>query len=125
MPEGSSSDAPVIRPGPRVLPRRFSEFFSARSSAALGSTGRLGSTRGSPVLAAAVRSGTDSSPPLCASFPTAAQAQYVSSDLELFVADCQDPASVVLATDPRKDPPNVDARYAGDRKRDPIRDHLR
>src|ERR1700690_1305230 len=47
MPDGSSSDAPVIRPGPRTLNARFSGFFSARSSAAFGSTGRPGSTRGS------------------------------------------------------------------------------
>src|SRR5450759_3740611 len=46
MPDGSSSDAPVMRPGPSALPRRFTEFLSACSSAALGSTGRLGSTRG-------------------------------------------------------------------------------
>src|SRR5665811_392653 len=46
MPEGSSSEAPVMRPGPKELRRRFSGFFSARSSAAFGSTGRPGSTRG-------------------------------------------------------------------------------
>src|SRR5450756_2687811 len=57
MPEGSSSDAPVIRPGPRALPRRFSGFFSARSSAAWGSTGRPGSTLGPTVRVDAFRSG--------------------------------------------------------------------
>jgi hypothetical protein len=53
MPEGSSSDAPVMRPGPRALPRRFTEFFSARSSAVLGSRGRSGCTRGSLVVVGA------------------------------------------------------------------------
>src|SRR5664280_444863 len=57
MPEGSSSDAPVIKPGPRALPRRFRGFFSARNSAALGSTGRPGSTLGPTVRVDAFRSG--------------------------------------------------------------------
>src|SRR5664280_1561429 len=70
IPEGSSSDAPVMRPGPSALPSRFSEFFSARSSAALGSTGRPGSTRGpsgpvgTPDSVAGFVSVTPSTPPL-------------------------------------------------------------
>src|SRR5512143_465348 len=47
MPDGSSSEAPVTSPGPSTLRNRFTGFFSARSSAVIGSTGRFACTHGS------------------------------------------------------------------------------
>ena len=52
----------MIRPGPRILPRRLNGFFSACSSTALGSTGRPGSTCGSRAWVDAFRWGKTSAP---------------------------------------------------------------
>src|ERR1035437_4733871 len=82
MPEGSSSDAPVIRPGPRALPRRLKAFFSALISAALGSTGLSACTRGSPAVGDRFRSGTASSPRFGASPRATVPAEYDQSGPE-------------------------------------------
>src|SRR5664279_1073413 len=47
MPEGSSSEAPVTRPGPRIFRNRLKGLRSRRISPSFGSVGRAGSRRGS------------------------------------------------------------------------------